>query len=326
MRFAYTRPSPRATRGSGTGTRASRAIVWRRFDRARSRAELESLLAAADARRLHRPHDLLGPPGHRSAAASTTTSPRARRPDRARSSRPCSPGPGGSPSATRRGAADPPHHEWLVEHRDLEGDGLLWIVQPDESGLDASPKFDPVWGRRAHPRLGFPVPDPPQPAPPLGRPARSGTRAGRCSARSRRMSSGGSPGWRPASLRITPALVDRLWDERARALPRRGASPAADAPAVETWAALAPLALPDLPEAIGRRLVEQHLLDPNRFWLPVPPPSVSAAEPTFEPGPHARALPRATGAARPGSTRPGCSGSGCAGLATRSLPSGWPTH
>lgn len=55
-------------------------------------------------------------------------------------------------------------------------------------------------------------------------------------------------------------------------------------PAVETWAALAALALPDLPEAIGHRLVEEHLLDPGRFWLPVPPPSVSAAESSFEPG------------------------------------------
>jgi hypothetical protein len=50
---------------------------------------------------------------------------------------------------------------------------------------------------------------------------------------------------------------------------------------VVTWVALAPLALPDLPEEIGRRLVEEHLLDPTRFWLPVPPPSVAANERTF---------------------------------------------
>ena len=40
--------------------------------------------------------------------------------------------------------------DWLAANRDLEGDGLLWILQPDESGLDASPKFEPVWGRRAN--------------------------------------------------------------------------------------------------------------------------------------------------------------------------------
>ena len=27
--------------------------------------------------------------------------------------------------------------DWLAEHRDLDGDGLMWIVQPDESGLDS---------------------------------------------------------------------------------------------------------------------------------------------------------------------------------------------
>jgi hypothetical protein len=48
-----------------------------------------------------------------------------------------------------------------------------------------------------------------------------------------------------------------------------------------TWSALAPLALPDLPEAIGRRLVDEHLLDRSRFWLPVPPPSVAATDPAF---------------------------------------------
>ncbi len=47
------------------------------------------------------------------------------------------------------------HHRWLAQHRDLDGDGLIWIVQPDESGLDASPQFDPVWGRRCHGLPGF---------------------------------------------------------------------------------------------------------------------------------------------------------------------------
>jgi glycogen debranching enzyme len=53
---------------------------------------------------------------------------------------------------------------------------------------------------------------------------------------------------------------------------------------VLTWAALAPLALPDLPETIGRRLVEEHLLDPGEFLTPVAPPSVAASEPSYVPG------------------------------------------
>ena len=67
-----------------------------------------------------------------------------------------------------------------------------------------------------------------------------------------------------------------------RPLPRQ--APGRRRPAVATWAALSPLALPDLPEQIGRRLVEEHLLDPRRFWTPVAPPSVSADEPSYEPG------------------------------------------
>jgi glycogen debranching enzyme len=49
---------------------------------------------------------------------------------------------------------------------------------------------------------------------------------------------------------------------------------------VATIAALTPLALPDLPEEIGHRLVA-HLLDDHAFRTPVAPPSVSIAERSF---------------------------------------------
>jgi hypothetical protein len=173
------------------------------------------------------------------------------------------------------------HHEWLRANRDLEGDGLVWIVQPDESGLDSSPKYDPVWGRMAHANWAFPF----------------------LVARNRRL------GWDARAIRdrgwpvvcevmtnvlwcraltaageksITPAIVDRLYDQR-RGLFLDEAQPGGARPGISTWAALSPLALPDLPEEIGRRLVEEHLLDPKRYWLPVPPSSVSAQEPSFEP-------------------------------------------
>ena len=83
---------------------------------------------------------------------------------------------------------------------------------------------------------------------------------------------------------LTPRIVERLYDERRglflQLIRDRAGTAHAATPAV-TWAALAPLALPDLPEAIGRRLVEEHLLNPAEFWLPVPPPSVAANDPHF---------------------------------------------
>jgi glycogen debranching enzyme len=94
---------------------------------------------------------------------------------------------------------------------------------------------------------------------------------------------------------VTPQIVERLWDEK-RGLfldvarghlsheDRTDAAHDGDRRIrTSTWSALAPLALPDLPEEIGRRLIEEHLLDPRRYWLPFPPTSVSAEEPTFEP-------------------------------------------
>jgi hypothetical protein len=79
---------------------------------------------------------------------------------------------------------------------------------------------------------------------------------------------------------LTPAIVARLHDPVTGlfwplARPRLRRRPPL------TWTALSPLALPDLPEEIGRRLVEEHLLNPKRFWLEVPPPSVSADDRTF---------------------------------------------
>ena len=101
-----------------------------------------------------------------------------------------------------RAARSPSHHEWLRANRDLEGDGLLWLVQPDESGLDSSPKFDPVWGRRAHAELRLPA------ARRAQRGASAGTRAGSATAGwpvlcevDDQRALGPGAAWRPASPR-----------------------------------------------------------------------------------------------------------------------------
>jgi Mannosylglycerate hydrolase MGH1-like glycoside hydrolase domain len=281
FRYRYTRPSPSRYPWQWYWDSCFAAIVWRRFAPERARAELESLLGA------QRPGGFIGHTifwgsqvslirlafynvASRAALQTETIQP----PLLAWAWRIAV----GDPAEEPRIVA---HVEWLAANRDLEGDGLLWIVQPDESGLDASPKFEPVWGRRSNGRVGFPL---------LVRANRKlGWDARRLRERDRPLlcetlvntmwSLSLQAMGRPSA---TPALVERLWDER-RGLFLDEVQPGGARPGVVTWASLAPLALPDLPEEIGRRLVEEHLLNEREFLTPVAPPSVAASEPSYEP-------------------------------------------
>ncbi|MBK5219761.1 MAG: hypothetical protein JJE35_08245 [Thermoleophilia bacterium] len=287
-RFAYTEPSPGRYPWQWYWDSCFAAIVWRRFEPARARAELESLLEA------QRPNGFVG---HTIFWQEPVTMPRLAFYNVATRSGFLQTETIQPPLlawAWRIAVGDPreepriaAHMDWLAANRDLEGDGLLWIVQPDESGLDASPKFEAVWGWRANGRIGFPL---------LVRHNR------RLGFDARRIRERGGPllcetlvntMWslslqaigRPSA---TPALVDRLWDERRGLFVDEG-QPGAIRPGAVTWSSLAPLALPDLPEAIGRRLVDEHLLNEREFLTPVAPPSVAASEPSYEPdGGHGR--------------------------------------
>lgn len=280
--YAYTRPSPSRYPWQWYWDSCFAAIAWRRFEPSRARRELETLLAAQRADGFlghtifwHRPVSLSRLPFYNVASRDAFQTETIQPPLLAWAWRIAV----GDPREEPRIAAQA---DWLAANRDLDGDGLLWIVQPDESGLDASPKFDPVWGWRANGRPGFPL---------LVHRNRG------LDFNARRIRDSGGPVlcetlvntlWslslqalgRPS---VTAALVERLWDER-RGLFLDWAEPGRVRPDAATWAALAPLALPDLPERIGRRLVEERLLSESEFLTPVAPPSVSAAEPSYEPG------------------------------------------
>jgi hypothetical protein len=155
-RYEYTCPSPDRYRWQWYWDSCFSAIVWRRFDASRSRAELETLLRAA------RPDGFIGHTIFWEPLRGTRTLfyNRVHSGDLMTGSIQ----PPLLPWAWRIAVGDPRevpgivrHHEWLATNRDLEGDGLIWIVQPDESGLDASPKFDPVWGWQAQGTPGFPL-------------------------------------------------------------------------------------------------------------------------------------------------------------------------
>jgi hypothetical protein len=278
-RFGYTRPSPRHYPFQWYWDSCFAAIVWRRFDAARARTELCSLLDA------QREDGFIGhtifwdtPLNRRQRLTYNVLS--------ADAPMTASIQPPALAWAWRIAVGDPAsvgaigrHYDWLSEQRDLDGDRLLWIVQPDESGLDASPQFDAVWHGDADGLPGF---------------IRLVRRNRERRYDLRRIVAAGGPACcevmtnvlyglsllalgRPS---LTDAIVARMYDEsKGLFLPIARPQPRAH-PAV-TWAALSPLALPDLPEPIARRLVEEHLLDTERFWLPVPPPSVPANDPSF---------------------------------------------
>ena len=279
--FGYTSPSPGHYPWQWYWDSCFAAIANRHFDPARSRRELESLLAAST------PDGFIGHTifwdlplrGPRRLFYNVT-----------------------SEHATMTASIQPPllawawslavsdpaqeprigrHLDWLERHRDLDGDGLIWIVQPDESGLDASPQFDPVWRWRAHDLPGFltlvhhnrRLHYDPRRVAASGWPVISEVLTNVLYSLSRTAAGRSS---------LTPTLIERCYDERS-GLFQPLVRPQIRTRIPVTWTALAPLALPDLPEAIGRRLVEEHLLNSSRFWLPAGVPSVAADEASFRP-------------------------------------------
>jgi hypothetical protein len=182
------------------------------------------------------------------------------------------------------------HYDWLHSHRDPGATGLLALIQPDESGLDASPKFDARLRWQAHGLPGFVAL--------VRRNRRDRFRLDRIRARGgfvvhevltnvayalstaalARM--GGGARYAGRATQTERALLAHCWDERTGLFadgPRSGRRE------VSTWAALAPLALPGLPAPIAARLADEHLLDRRRYWRRFPVPSTSVEEPSYRP-------------------------------------------
>lgn len=181
-------------------------------------------------------------------------------------------------------------HEFLDRER-ADADGLIGILQPDESGLDATPAYDQPLGWRSHPKLGFLA-------------LRAFNRRRGFDYR-RVVADGGfhatdvlvntayilgweglarlgSPGAAERAGQLTRSLVERLYDRKAGTFFAEG--PAGEPLKVSTWAGLSTLALESLPADIAHRIVNEHLCNPACFWLDYPVPSIAACEPTFVPG------------------------------------------
>lgn len=197
------------------------------------------------------------------------------------------------------------YYGWLAEHRDPDGDGLISIVVPYESGLDEKPAYEIAIGRQPSNR---------------GSPTMQWRRLEVEHLRD---------GWDSKRIlasdrfNVEDVLVNCVYAEGLRAASRlsrvvgdsaearslRGRADQTEAAVlqkcydardglfydlysrrelkarVKTVTCLLPVMLDGIAQTVLRRLVADHLLNPEEFWLPYPVPSVAASEPSFSAGP-----------------------------------------
>ena len=194
------------------------------------------------------------------------------------------------------------YYRWLRDNRDPDGDGLLSILQPEESGADCSPKYDDILGLEELTNQGFirelrKLYDAYEPH--RGDDHRllaldlfsvedvlfNSIYLFGLQALVRMLDEAGQDPTEFAQDvdRGRDALLAKCWDEDAGAF--FDLSGAAERVVkVVTISSLMPLILDDLPRDVVKRLVEGTLASPDHFWLPYPLPSVAASEPRFMPG------------------------------------------
>lgn len=192
---------------------------------------------------------------------------------------------------------------WLTEHRDRNGNGLIEIIHPWEDGDDGNPSFDKQLG------LGY--------KPSVLR---------NFAALLRGLTKYSLMGWdeekifrsktfisetvlfnsiyAKALLSMTrlaglvgeegdaaifktryeatkKALIDLCWSAEDQIFYDLDQN--SKQTGVKNTSSLMPLILPDLPESIAKPLIERHLLNENEFWTPFPIASVARDEKTFNP-------------------------------------------
>ena len=197
---------------------------------------------------------------------------------------------------------------WLKAYRDPDDDHLIAIIQPDESGLDASPKYDVLMNLHAvapeamqdalnknMARLfGAYAPHREDPARLLGLDVFNWEDVMVNSIYADGLQCLGGlcreAGYPPAEAaeferrarHVLAALEEKCWDERSGVFWDLYGYEETRAHTL-TFTSLFPLILDSLDRHMVWRLVEEHLLNEREFWLPYPIPSVAATEPSFDP-------------------------------------------
>ena len=204
---------------------------------------------------------------------------------------------------------------WLKAYRDPDDDHLIAIIQPDESGLDASPKYDLAMNlhdvpaerfadalRGSMQRLfGAYAANREDPARLLALDVFNWEDVMVNSIYADGLQCLGGlcreAGYPPAEAaeferrarRVLAALEEKCWDERSGVFWDLYGYDENRAQ-VLTFTSLFPLIIDSLDRHMVWRLVEEHLLNDREFWLPFPVPSVAASEPSFDPEYKSRAI------------------------------------
>jgi glycogen debranching enzyme len=192
------------------------------------------------------------------------------------------------------------YYEWLESHRDPDRDGLMATLQPDESGLDHTPKYDAYLGisstrladfTAAWERVAGPYAD-------VGREHAAMFGLDRfivedvlvntIYAENQRVlaellarvgDARGAETWRGRARKTTKALVEKCFDPSAGLF--FDLAGAREAPLrVNTISSVLPVLLPDLPARVVEALVG-HLSSPDEYRAAFPVPSVAMNEPSF---------------------------------------------
>ncbi|MGW7259110.1 MGH1-like glycoside hydrolase domain-containing protein [Streptomyces sp. NPDC054834] len=205
---------------------------------------------------------------------------------------------------------------WLRRHRTSQSTGLLEIYQPDESGLDCSPKYDTALGidglpdNAVHDAWHTAMRSLITSYSSAGRAPETPLRGRRrfvwndvlfnavyadglaCLARlarAARMSEQTAARLAGESAAVGAALVQHCWDDNVGVFHDLDLVSGTRSE-VLTASSLFPILLDSVPRHLAERVIEQHLLNEKEFWRPYPVPSVAASEPSYDPDFTTRAI------------------------------------
>jgi len=197
------------------------------------------------------------------------------------------------------------HHEWLAKNRDFDGDGLLTIISPFESGMDWKASYDPALGyaQRTTPkrlyasalyrkavgvdltnfRLRYD----------LGRIRQRGKflvkDAGfnaiyavdlHCMEKLARLAGDDPAVFRERRERLLASMIRLMYDEKAAAF-FDVQEPGSRRIPILTPTIFFPLAIEELEQKFAAPVLEAHFDNPSEFGAPLPIPSVGMRDPAF---------------------------------------------